>query len=79
MQQYPVESIINWKHTRIGNATVLSMVTLKEEADLPGGNEFENKTETRYRVLDLVKRTGAGRTRRRGLRLPSPCIPNQKS
>ena len=56
MQQYPVESIINWKHTRIGNATVLSMVTLKEEADLPGGNEFENKTETRYRVLDLAKR-----------------------
>jgi len=58
MQQYPVESIINWKHTRLGNATVLSLVVLKEEADLDGGNEFEQKKETRYRVLDLVRRVG---------------------
>jgi len=37
---------------------VLSMVVLKEEADLDGGNEFEQKKETRYRVLDLVRRVG---------------------
>lgn len=55
MQMYPIETIINWKHERINNATVLSMVVLKEEADLEGENEFEHETETRYRVLDLVK------------------------
>jgi len=54
MQIYPCESIINWKHTRLGNATVLSLVVLKEQADLPGSSEFENNTETHYRVLDLV-------------------------
>lgn len=52
MQQYPAESIINWKTTRIGNATVLSLVVLAESATLESG-EFEHKTEARYRVLDL--------------------------
>jgi len=58
MQMYPCESIINWKHTRLGNATVLSLVVLKESADLDSDNEFEHNTEPRYRVLDLVQRTG---------------------
>jgi hypothetical protein len=31
-------------------------VVLKEEADLDSDNEFEHNTETRYRVLDLVRR-----------------------
>jgi hypothetical protein len=56
MQRYSAESIINWKTERINNATVVSMVVLKEDAALPPDNEFEHKTETRYRVLDLVRR-----------------------
>ena len=58
MQMYPCESITNWKHERIGNATVLSLVVLKEEADVEGDSEFDHNTEERYRVLDLVRRTG---------------------
>lgn len=50
---YQAESIINWKTERIGNATVLSLLVLTEQADLPG-NEYEHKKETHYRVLDLV-------------------------
>lgn len=53
MQVYPAETIINWKTTFIGNKTVLSIVVLTENADLPTESEFERKTETRYRVLDL--------------------------
>ena len=56
MQKYQAESIINWKTTRMGNETALSMVVLKEDATLPSENEFQHKTEVRYRVLDLVKR-----------------------
>jgi len=53
MQKYPAESIVNWKTQWIGNKTVLSMVVLSESTALPGDSEFEQKTETRYRVLDL--------------------------
>lgn len=53
MNVYPAETIINWKTAFIGNKTVLSMVVLTEDADLPVESEFERKTETRYRVLDL--------------------------
>jgi hypothetical protein len=53
MQAYPAESIINWKTSRIGNSTVLSMLVLTESAALKGDSEFEHKSETRYRVLDL--------------------------
>ena len=53
MQRYEAENIINWKTAWIGNKTVLTLVVLTEEAALEG-NEFEHKTETRYRVLDLV-------------------------
>lgn len=56
MQKYQAESIINWKTTRIGNETALSMVVLRENATLKPDNEFEHKTEVRYRVLNLVKR-----------------------
>lgn len=54
MQAYPAESIINWKTSRIGNSTVLSMLVLTESAALEGESEFEQKSETRYRVLDLL-------------------------
>jgi hypothetical protein len=52
MQRYTAESIINWKTAWIGNKTVLTLVVLTEDAALEG-NEFEHKTEKRYRVLDL--------------------------
>lgn len=52
MQRYGAENIINWKTAWIGNKTVLTLVVLTEDAALEG-NEFEHKTETRYRVLDL--------------------------
>jgi hypothetical protein len=54
MQPYQAETIINWKTSRIGNQTVLSMVVLTEDAALATESEFEHKTETHYRVLDLV-------------------------
>lgn len=60
MQRYEAENIINWKTAWIGNKTVLTLVVLTEEAALEG-NEFEHKTETRYRVLDLFN--GAYRVR----------------
>lgn len=57
MARYPATSILNWKTERIGNATVLSMVVLKEEASVPDPeNEYAHETEAWYRVLDLVKR-----------------------
>jgi hypothetical protein len=60
MQRYEAENIINWKTAWICNKTVLTLVVLTEEAALEG-NEFEHKTETRYRVLDLFN--GAYRVR----------------
>ena len=60
MQRYEAENIINWKTAWIGNKTVLTLVVLTEDAALEG-NEFEHKTETRYRVLDLFN--GAYRVR----------------
>ena len=55
MNVYPAESIINWKTGRVGNKTMTTMVVLTEEADIDAENEFQRKTETRYRVLDLVE------------------------
>lgn len=52
MQQYPAETIINWKTDSIGNRSVLSLVVLTEDYS-EQENEFKQKTETRYRVLDL--------------------------
>ena len=50
---YKAESIIDARWSRVANATVLTMVRLKESVALPGDNEFEEKFEDRYRVLDL--------------------------
>lgn len=62
---YKAESIINWRTSRVNGATVLSMVVLMENAGLPGKDEFETKTETHYRVLDLVE----GKYRQRVFRI----------
>lgn len=52
MTIYGAESIINWQTTRVGNATRLSRVVLKEEFEYPDG-EFDVTCVDRYRVLDL--------------------------
>ncbi|API58088.1 hypothetical protein BSL82_01240 [Tardibacter chloracetimidivorans] len=50
---YATESIINWKFQRINNAWMLAMVVLKE-SEAVAEDEFKEKLEDRYRVLDLV-------------------------
>lgn len=52
MQFYCTESIINWKTRRINNAIVVTMVVLKEEEHIDQ-DEFTDKIEERFRVLDL--------------------------
>jgi hypothetical protein len=55
LKLYVAESIRNWKFTRVNNAWVLSMVVLGETAQIPDpADEFAEKAEDRYRVLDLV-------------------------
>lgn len=49
---YRARSIVNWKTKNIKNATVLSMVVLKEVA-LEPEDEFSDKEVEQYRVLDL--------------------------
>lgn len=53
IQVYPTESVINWKFARVANVWQLVMVVLKESADV-SADEFEAKSEDRYRVLDLI-------------------------
>jgi hypothetical protein len=61
MQLYCAESIINWKHRKINNKMMLSMVVLSEptETNVNPNNpnetpdEFATYIETQYRVLDL--------------------------
>jgi len=52
IQSYEAECIINWKHRNINNQTMLSLVVLTEEVSV-GDDEFSQKTETQFRVLDL--------------------------
>lgn len=52
LQIYTTESIINWKFARLNNAWVLKMVVLKE-SEAVAEDEFKEKLEDRYRVLDL--------------------------
>lgn len=54
LQMYKAETIINWKTARISNKTMLSQVVMSESVEVAADNEFEIKTETHYRVLDLV-------------------------
>lgn len=53
IQTYGAECIINWRYERFGNATVLTMVVLKEDALVRTADEFTDESETRYCVLDL--------------------------
>lgn len=55
LKKYGPEHIINWRYSTVGNATVLTMVVLKEQAEI-AKSEFEYDTEDRYRVLDLDER-----------------------
>lgn len=52
IQVYPAESIINWRFGRLNNAWSLVMVVLKETARI-AEDEFKDKIEDRWRVLDL--------------------------
>ena len=51
--KYEAEAIINWKTKRVNNVQMLSMVVLKESAEI-AKDEFESEAVTRYRVLDLT-------------------------
>lgn len=48
---YPAASITNWRMTRVGGKSVLSMVVLKESHETVDG--FANVPEDQYRVLRL--------------------------
>lgn len=61
---YEAEHCINWRFATVNGRKVVSMVVLTEEASI-AESEFEHKTETRYRVLDL---DGAGLYRQRVFR-----------
>ena len=52
--KYDADCIINWKTKRVNNVQMLSMVVLKESAQIQL-DEFESESVTRYRVLDLVE------------------------
>ena len=68
MVTYDAEQIINWKTGRVGNRTVLTMVVLKECAEI-AVSEFETKEEDRYRVLDLVQNAQGWIYRQREFRI----------
>lgn len=61
IQTYSAESMTNWKFGRVANAWVLTEVRLKECVAIPDG-EWDEKTEDRWRVLDL---DAAGQYRQR--------------
>jgi hypothetical protein len=50
--EYPAEQIINWRETTIGGETILTLLVLTEEK-IVSEDEFEFKTEPRWRVLKL--------------------------
>lgn len=52
MTLYRAETIINWQTTRVANTHVLSQVRLKER-HVERVDEFTEKAEDRWRVLDL--------------------------
>lgn len=54
MQKYNAETIINWRTEKVGNVNKLSLVVLKED-HVAIENEFIEKYETYYRVLDLFE------------------------
>jgi hypothetical protein len=64
MKMYTAENIINWKYKTTNNVTKLSMLVLHEQVVLPDqDDEFKEKTESNYRVLDLDPANGFYRVR----------------
>lgn len=57
MAMYKAESILNWKESVINNKCILTRVVL-EEQEMEEIDEFEEKPETVYRVLDLIEMVG---------------------
>lgn len=58
---YKAEDIINWRYTTVGRGEELTLVVLRESVDVDTNDEFTQKKETLYRVLDLYE--GAYRQR----------------
>lgn len=54
---YKAESIINWRTSWLNNRSVLSLAVLVEKHNEVQADGFTEKTEDRYRVLDLEPRT----------------------
>lgn len=50
---YPAGAIINWRTERVGAKTVLTLVVLEEQHNVPAG--FAVASEAQYRVLRLTK------------------------
>lgn len=50
--RYSPESVINWRISKTGAKTVLSLVVIKEQVEVVSG--FEVEIEYRYRVLELI-------------------------
>lgn len=61
LRYYPAESIINWRYGVINGVEQLCLVVLKEDSDIPVGDEFSHVVSTQYRVLDIYN--GAYRQR----------------
>ena len=56
MSLYETETIVNWKEETLTSQKVLTRVVLKEDRDTPDpDDEFVEKCETIYRVLDLFE------------------------
>lgn len=56
---YEAESIINWKTTKLGSATVLSLLVLHENVPDPLSDPYEHKVIEQWRSYELL-RDGAG-------------------
>ncbi len=52
IKKYDARCIINWRYRNVGNMNVLVRVVLKEQ-EMVDVDEWEQKAEDRYRVLDL--------------------------
>jgi hypothetical protein len=51
---YKAEDIVNWRHEKINNEWVCTLVVLREEVDVSIDNQFETHRQIQYRVLELT-------------------------
>jgi hypothetical protein len=58
LQQYPAETITNWKSYRINNVVKLTLVVLKEKSPLASETEYSHEAEDHYRELTLINIDG---------------------